>query len=322
MEPYKVFIIGCGAIAGGYDATDPQCPDVVQTHAKAFGLDDRFKVVGCYDPDQEKARKFAALWNISEAASELERALSDLMPDVVCICSPTKFHEQHLTLMRDRDIKLVICEKPLTDGIESSRAVVEKYLGSSTALTVNYTRRWNRAFQDLARRIADGEFGRLQRGTGWYNKGLYNNGSHMVDLFRMFFGDLTVTHAGQVEHDFWEDDPTISAGLRTASDLHLHLAGTDVRDFQFFEFRLVMEKSVIDMVDFGDRLVIRKLGEDGVPVRKAETIDTGRNRTFVELADNIANYLGGGEPLKTSAQDALTTLEICAAIRQMAGVQA
>ncbi|WP_417317872.1 Gfo/Idh/MocA family protein [Emcibacter sp.] len=321
-DAIKVFIIGCGAIAGGYDEHDPEGPDVIQTHAKAFSLDRRFRIIGSYDADKDRARRFARTWKIEHVADEIEMALTQLKPDVVCLCSPTKYHARQLELLQDRGIRLVLCEKPLTDSIESSREVAEAYSKGSTVLTVNYTRRWNSAFQDLARRIAAGEFGGLQRGAGWYNKGLYNNGSHMVDLFRMFFGELSVNHAGNVMHDFWDGDPTLNAGLRTANGLPLHLAGTDVRHFQFFECRLIMEKAVIDMADFGDRLIIRKLGDEGMPVRKAETIDTGREKTFLKLADNIAEFFIEGAPLKITAGEALRTLEVCAAIRQKAGVPA
>ncbi|WP_321391723.1 Gfo/Idh/MocA family oxidoreductase [Emcibacter sp.] len=320
--PYNVFLIGCGAIAGGYDGADTVSPDLVQTHAKTFTLHEAFRVVGCYDPDPEKVQYFAKTWDIKYIATDLETAFRDLKVDVVCICSPTEFHRQQLKFLLDKNVRLVLCEKPLTDGIEGSREIIRQYAECPIALTVNYLRRWNEAFLSLSDRIKSGEFGELQRGTGWYNKGLYNNGSHMVDLFRMFFGDLTVTHAGNIQYDFWPTDPTLNAGLRTCKDKPLHLAGTDVGHFQFFEFRLIMEKAVIDMVDFGNRLVLRLAGPGGMPARKAETIETGRERTFLQLAENLEGYFTRGEALKCPAEDAVKTLEVCAAIRQKVGVSA
>jgi len=54
---YAVLIIGCGAIAGGYDAGDIKGENIL-THAKAFNNHAGFDLVGCLDQDLKNLTEF------------------------------------------------------------------------------------------------------------------------------------------------------------------------------------------------------------------------------------------------------------------------
>ena len=59
-DPLSVLIIGCGNIAGGYDkARDDKA---IRSHAGAYRYDDRFRVVACIDPNEERRRQFMTHW--------------------------------------------------------------------------------------------------------------------------------------------------------------------------------------------------------------------------------------------------------------------
>ena len=56
---YRVLIIGCGAIAGGYDA-DRSPQDWPLSHAGAIARDDRFELMACVDPNDATRNAFAS----------------------------------------------------------------------------------------------------------------------------------------------------------------------------------------------------------------------------------------------------------------------
>ena len=55
-EPFSVLIVGCGAIAGGYDEHGTQ--EVLLTHAGAYSQDSRFRIRACVEPDSDRRKQF------------------------------------------------------------------------------------------------------------------------------------------------------------------------------------------------------------------------------------------------------------------------
>ncbi|NOZ43211.1 MAG: Gfo/Idh/MocA family oxidoreductase, partial [Alphaproteobacteria bacterium] len=170
---FSTLIIGCGAIAGGYDAVDIAGPNIL-THAKAFRSHPGFDLVGCVDRDPVRAQNFAAVWQVEQAYPTLDAALESRNFDVISLCAPTPDHENILRRVEPYNPRLVFCEKPLTDRIASARAMAALY---RDRMAVNYLRRFDPELRRLARAIAAGKYGRLSSATARYNKGLYNNGS-------------------------------------------------------------------------------------------------------------------------------------------------
>jgi predicted dehydrogenase len=106
---HRVLIIGCGRIAGGFDADRPaDAPPL--THAGAFSKDPRFTIAACVEPDTERREAFRRRWDVGEAAADL--ASLGAAPgafDVVSLCSPTEAHAADLEAVLALKPKLVFC---------------------------------------------------------------------------------------------------------------------------------------------------------------------------------------------------------------------
>jgi len=136
--------------------------------------------------------------------------------EVISICSPTRSHAQDLRVSLGLRPKLIFCEKPICDSAAQAEKLVGECARAGIALAVNYTRRWDPAVADLRDGIAQGRWGTLRSAVGYYNKGLLNNGSHMLDLLGLLLGPLSVVEVGTPFDDFSADDPTVPAWLKTA----------------------------------------------------------------------------------------------------------
>ena len=73
--PYKVLIIGCGNIAGGFDVRHPSDAPPFG-HAKAYLQHGGFSLVACVEPDASKRAAFQEQWGITQGAN----TLADLQP--------------------------------------------------------------------------------------------------------------------------------------------------------------------------------------------------------------------------------------------------
>jgi len=308
---FSVLIIGCGAIAGGYDAENMQSPDIL-THAKAFQTHPGFEMVACVDPDGDKAQEFSGKWAIPKHYTMLSEALRAQKYDIISICSPTASHEACLREIESHGAKLVFCEKPITGDISSARLMVQRFRHK---MVVNYLRRWDPALISLAGEIASGKYGKLISAQAHYNKGLYNNGSHMIDLLGMFFGDLTVVSAGRPVYDFWPDDASLDARLLTKEGQPIEFVGGDVREGMRFDLYLRFEKAKISLEKFSDH--IRMEFADG----HIETRKSSLSRGMYQAVSNIYDHLVKDEKLLSTQENGLKAMEVCADIRIKAGLE-
>ncbi|MBL4893974.1 MAG: Gfo/Idh/MocA family oxidoreductase [Emcibacter sp.] len=310
MERFSVLVIGCGAIAGGYDADDPTGPNIL-THAKAFKTHTAFDLAGCVDLNLKAAQDFAVLWDVDRAYDSLDQALADRNFDIISLCTSTASHDSILRQLQACDVKLILCEKPITDRLDTAREIAALY---KDRMAVNYLRRFDPKIRQLARHIKDGIYGKLLSGKAIYNKGLYNNGSHMTDLIHMLAGPVQAIEGGNEISDFWPDDPTLSARLETKTGAVIEMIGTDVRDGMTFDLSLEFETAQIALTDFSHKLTIHP--KEGAK----QTITTDLNRGMYHVASNIYDHLTGGAALCSTPENAVPALETCADIRKLAGL--
>lgn len=320
---YRVLIIGCGAIAGGYDNGRPEGAPPL-THAGAFGAVDRFELAACIDPDEESRTAFTGRWNVPESAASI--AALGAQPgtfDVVSICSPTACHADHLEAALSLKPRLIFCEKPVSGEFAEAERLVRACQDAGVALAVNYTRRWAPDLVALAEEVRTGAWGRVLSASGWYTKGVVHNGGHMVDLLGMFVGAMEVRAAGAPVFDHWDGDPTVGALLAAGDGASIHLVPGDARAFTQFELVLACEKGEIAMRDGGFRIETRRVedsdtfagyrtlgGRESVPGRYEEAM--------ARAVSNIADHLDHAKPLASTGANALAAHALCEAIRTAA----
>jgi predicted dehydrogenase len=318
-ERIKALIVGCGAIAGGYDERSPESRQIL-THAKAYLRHPKFDIVGCVEPDREKRAKFMWTWEVPKGFASL--ADVDIPYDVASICVPTQFHAETLEALLAGPARLVFAEKPLTDDLARAKALVDSYHAAGKPLAVNYLRRWAPGLVKLRDDIAAGRLGSFIKGTAWYTKGLRNNGSHFLDLATFLLGNLRpVARLGGV-NDGRTEDPTLDVMVRTDRDCPLYLLAANASAYTIFEADLLFADVRIRLTDSGFRLirqlVTRSERFDGYSVLgPAQDSDSGLGQAMLDAVDNIARNLADGYPLASTGRTALAAQELCATLASL-----
>jgi predicted dehydrogenase len=322
-----VMIVGCGNIAGGYDAALNEV-EYPLSHAGAYCRNGGFELLACVEPDTARRASFMARWGVAAGADSMQEFLrAGLKVDVIAICSPTALHAGHLAAALEFRPRLVVCEKPVTPDTRETRHWVERYEQAGVALLVNHTRRWAPDVVTLAAELADGTVGALRSISGIYNKGLLNNGSHMLDLLRLLCGELQVVAAGAPQADFFDDDPTVPFMLRTGAGVPVSVNLAHAGDFAVFELQLVTSRGVIVMEDGGLQWRRRtaRPSSDFPGYRSLDfgTFAAGEYRQAMSLM--VANqwaYLQSGASIACTGRDALAAQELCARLLESAGCAA
>jgi len=319
---FNVLIVGCGNIAGGFD-TMREKKQPPQTHAGAFSMDKRFNITACVEPDNAKRAEFATHWSIPSHYPTLEAALNAVQDiDIVSLCSPTQLHAQHLSTALMLKPALIFCEKPITPSYQESYNAVAACKAAGVALCINHNRRWDPKIHELKHALADKKYGELRSVIGYYNKGILNNGSHLIDTLQLLLGDLQIVAATTPIHDYHSHDPSISALLTSAQGTPVHLVTGHAQDYSLFQLQFIFSNRMITMETGGQSWFTQEV-IDNPMFSGYKSLDEGHRHqgqyayTTCNALDNMYQHLTTGTALLSTGETALAAQRICEHIHRL-----
>jgi predicted dehydrogenase len=185
MKKIKVVIAGLGDIGGGNSSENL---NLKLNHASAILNDQRFNLVGGYDPLDKARERFEILYKVP-TFDKLSSLIYETDPQLLVIASPTTTHFSILKQVRDfTNVKFILCEKPIAIKTKGLRKILKKMSKQNQIVLVNYQRRSEIEAKAIFEMIKNNNFGKILGGTGFYSGGYFNNGSHMIDLLEWWFG--------------------------------------------------------------------------------------------------------------------------------------
>ena len=189
QDQYKVLIIGLGKIGLQYDlGLNPK--KFILTHARAFSAHQDFILVGGIDSCAVSRGMFEKEYRCPSYRS-IEEA-QNLGVDIAVVATPTNTHyEITVELLEKFNPKAILCEKPLAYSLEEAKRITEYCSRKQSLLFVNYIRRSDISSSMIQTMIRSGEIQTPLKGVCWYTKGVYNNGSHFINLLELWFGEVT-----------------------------------------------------------------------------------------------------------------------------------
>ncbi len=143
MTPLGVGVIGAGVVGEMR----------VRTMRRTGAV--RFAAIA--DVDLERARRVARPGN-AKIVGDYRDLIHDQSVDVVIVSSPVQLHEE-MTLAALRAGKHVLCEKPLSNTVDSCRRMLEAAADARKTLAVGFNHRYYPSFRQLKQIVAAGELG-------------------------------------------------------------------------------------------------------------------------------------------------------------------
>lgn len=295
-KQYSVAIIGAGQIGCGYDSPDSK---EILSHAHAFTVNQRTKLAGIVDVAHERGELEAKRWE-SSFYPTIESLAATLKPDIIVIATPDTTHADMLERVLAIRPKLIVCEKPLASKQADADLIARALSGTDTPVIVNFTRRYDTTMVHLRERFAEAL---VTSAHARYGKGTHHMGSHLFDLLRYFFGEMTGA-AAQTSIDDYPGDPTFGGTASFERCPEVRIEVVDSRVASVFE---------LDIKEGNGHVRIKDLGF---------TLETEVNGTLrrerTELSEALAVFtqhcvfvLEGREELRTPASDALKTFNAC-----------
>ena len=177
----------------------------------------------------KKALTAAKIAGVKKTYADYEKLLADEEIDAVIIALPNHFHLQCASKAADKK-KHIFLEKPIARDVAEAKEIVLVAQKNSVKLMMGYPLRFNPIFRGLKEKIESGCLGDIEGayatfiGAGpfferavdnapmpvpewWFNKTLTGGGvlldlgSHMINLLRWYFGEITDIRS-QLSHRF------------------------------------------------------------------------------------------------------------------------
>ncbi len=182
-----VLLIGLGKIGFGYDAElNPK--NFILSHARACSIHDNFELIGGVDINAIQCDKFKNLYGC-EVYPDIRTALSSLKPNLIIIASPTETHFENIQqIFKYYSPDSILCEKPLSYNADEADEILRLCKINRTKLFVNYHRRSDVGVQTIKKMLVDLPKEEIVKGFCWYSKGIFNNGSHFLNLLQYWLG--------------------------------------------------------------------------------------------------------------------------------------
>ena len=151
-----------------------------------------------------------------------DEILKDKNIQVVCICTPNKFHKNIIIDSLNAG-KHVFCEKPLARNFDEAQEIFEVANKSKNILQVGSNHRFFESVKYAKKLLDDGVIGdalsfngrighngeRLKNTWFWKKEisgggTLLDNGCHLLDLSRFFIGNFS-SGTGSISNAYWKD---------------------------------------------------------------------------------------------------------------------
>jgi predicted dehydrogenase len=321
-EVLKVLIVGAGQIGALGDS--PGSAHIL-THAHAVAeYKKNFSLLGFIDSNSQSLEKAQANWG-GEGFQSFEHFISSKQKtDVVVISSPDNLHLEHILKARALNPKIIVVEKPISQSTVSLKNAMTEKL-ENFPLLVNYTRRYQPGHKNFLKRLSAGEFGKFLNGSGYYSKGLFHSGSHLINaILPIFSRGISNIEVTEKKIDFSEEDPSISCFMKFEDGSCFNVQSFDARVYEIFEIDLFFEKGRVRIDNLGNRISYffpqpLSTGTSIQYIREPqEIIESNNHESFLNLYNEVSNVLSGQNKITCDIQDSLQTLEICEKIRRMA----
>jgi len=230
----QTLIVGLGAIGSKND--HGVYTDSPLSHAGAILQNKAFELVAAVDSNKESREKFREKWQCNiPILNSVEDIRPDIGVDIAIVASSTHTHFSIISkLFSLKNLKIIFCEKPFCSNANEAQKLITMAEKLGIEIVVNYHRRWNSKFNRFRQKIQS--YGQPADVQVVYRKGLYNYGSHIIDLMVSFWGPIeTITaDALRLEHNAL-DDPSISASIEFLSGGRARINGCDNVDYDLFD---------------------------------------------------------------------------------------
>ncbi len=174
---HRGVLIGCGFFA--------------TNHLNAWAEMQDVDIVAVCDRDEARAQALARRFGIKKHYPDAASMVAAESPDFVDIVTTAASHRALVEIAAPY-ARLLISQKPMANSIADARAMVRAADEAGATLLIHENFRWQRPFQEIARRIAAGDLGEVHFARFSFRHGYdnYINQPYLAEIERFALMDV------------------------------------------------------------------------------------------------------------------------------------
>jgi spore coat polysaccharide biosynthesis protein SpsF (cytidylyltransferase family)/predicted dehydrogenase len=319
QKKYTAAVLGLGFIGSLYDS-DPLMSGI-NSHSGAYKFWSKTNLVAGIDLDPAKQKLFREKWGNIETYSGLSNLFSKTGVDILSVCTQTDHHFPAILEALKGPVKVIICEKPFVRDEVQGRELIRLSEEKNIPILVNHWLRYTELFQNLRFFLENKGLGKTIMGSYIYSKGLFNSGSHAIDILMYLLGPIDSVRSLR-KYELDTKDFNHDAFISFKDGHRIHLIANDYRNHFTTEIDLIGDKGRIKILDDAREVSYyqafpskyqsnaKELEKRPVPFK------TDLGTPMVKLIDNAVDVLEGKAFPTCSAEDALGTIMVLERIKE------
>ena len=322
MTTYRAALIGCGRIGAFIDneVADPY----PYSHAAAYEACERANLVAMADQRADVMARAGERYGVPPAHqyTDYREMIAAERPDIVSVATQPEHRAEIVIHAAEHGARAIYAEKAMAASLAEADAMVEAVERNGVAFNMGSNRRWHPGFRVLRSLIAEERYGALRSLTVHCGHGIFNMGSHAIDLVLMLNGDAPVSWvqfhlsegADRIEGAVLHADPGGGGRLQFADGVPAFLLDSG----RPFEAEVVCERGIVTTV--GSDWQVRE--EGGADLRGRPVLRPGRFPAFepgspaVHLIMDLVQSLDTGAPTRGGVRIAQRNTELIFACLQ------
>jgi len=318
---YKTAIIGCGRIGIEEKIYDKKVQP--GSHAGSFTRNEKTDLVALCDPDRARLLIAKKAYPAVKLYTSVQKMVEENRLDIISIASPTKYHYQNVLEAAKGKPKVILCEKPIAYSLTEAREIIEVCKKNNIRLFINHQRRFDPLLQNWSKKVKAGYLGEILQGSAYYYNGLFNSGTHLIDLLRMYLGDPKWVWGIYNKKTSWvKNDQDIDGLIAFDNDVIISLQPL-TRNYGYFGFSLFGEKGMLNVVNGAFEVQYRKKIEDknykGFFKLSPKISKEGKPRSFIKNTISfIVSYLENNIKPVGTGEDGAKDLAVLLALKSSA----
>jgi len=319
---FKAAVIGVGNIGADEGKFSKEVSP--GTHAGSYNINIDTELSAFVDVNKKNLKSACIFFPGVKSFSSIKEMMKKEKPDIVSISTPTKFHCENVLEVAKFGCKAIICEKPIAYLIKDAKKMISVCKDKKIKLFVNHQRHFDPLLQKWGIKIQkDKCLGELYQGHAYYYNGLYNNGTHLVDLLSMFVGKIvSVEGIYNKKTSSNKNDLNIDGFLffKNGAIVSLHSLS---KNYGYFSFSIFGEKGMIEVSNLGYQIKfvkkVKNKNYKGFYSLSSNALIEGKERSmFIGTIIHVVScLLGKVKPINTG-EDGLYVLMVLDALNNSA----
>jgi len=273
------------------------------SHCQSIKASKKFQLSAGVDLLKKRRDNFVKKFNRPVYRS-IDHALSHVKPKLVVIAVPTKKHfEVFNKVVKHKIVRFIICEKPMSYNLSTAKTMINQALKKRKIIMVNYFRNFEPGCIKMIRYISTANLGNLFKVKVYYFKGIFNNGSHFINLLSHFLGQLEKIEILNNKSFWkgWDPQPNFVAQYERGL-VQFNL----VSKKKFNSCKMIIEgkNGKICYLNNGNKIIIKKTNG------KSITIPNEINFYQKFVLRNLENFISKKTKILCDANSALVTMKI------------